>query len=101
MAGLSIENALRPCLVGPGKTKCLFHGFWQQSDVYAPSLLKGGHNGGVVSCPVALVETEEGNIVLVNPIDIKFVDRKMGEYSFGDERVRTASNSCEAMCMED
>lgn len=86
MAAFAIENTLRPCLVGPGKKKCLFHGFWQNSDVYDPSLLKGGHNGGIVAGPVALVEIEDGHIILVNPIDIQFVDRKIEEYSFGEEK---------------
>lgn len=85
MATFTIENTLRPCLVGPGKKKCLFHGFWQGSNVCEPSILTGGHNGGVVAGPVALVETENGQVFRVNPIDIQFLDSKFNEYSFREE----------------
>lgn len=85
MAAFTIGNTLRPCLVGSDKKKCLFHGFWQNSDIYPPSLLKGGHNGGVVAGPVALVETEDGDVIKVEPALITFIDRKIEEYSFGEE----------------
>lgn len=32
-----------------------FHGIFQYSDVVQPSLMVGGHSGGVVAYPVALV----------------------------------------------
>ena len=33
-----------------------FHGVFQYSDVIAPSLLVGGHTGGTIAYPVAVVE---------------------------------------------
>ena len=44
----------------------------------------GGHPGGVEAHPVALVETEEGHIILVNYLDIRFVDSrgKFEEFDF-------------------
>lgn len=82
MAGIHIDVKMRPCLVGHEKKRCLFHGLFQDSDVYAPSLMVGGHNGGVVAGPVAIVETEDGSLIRVNPIDIKFLETKHDEYSW-------------------
>ena len=83
---IELTTELRPCLVGPDKDKCLFHGIWQSSAVIGPSLMKGGHNGGTISNPIAVVENEKGELFHVDPIDIQFVDNKMAEYSFGDEK---------------
>lgn len=35
-----------------------FHGIFQYSAVIAPSAMLGGHNGGVVAYPVAIVDIE-------------------------------------------
>ena len=49
---------LRPCAVN-GK-KALFHTMEQCSRIVPPSLLAGGHNGGVVGEVLAIVEYEDG-----------------------------------------
>lgn len=77
-------NTLRPCLIMPKKQKGLFHGLFPNSYIVAPSLMIGGHNGGIVADPVAIVEVEGGNLIHVNPIDIKFLDDKFSEYDFGE-----------------
>ncbi len=53
-----------------------FHGVFQYSDVIEPSLMVGGHPGGVIAYPVAVVELE--NQLIMRSIgsvkDIKEVD---------------------------
>ena len=39
-------NKLRPCKVG--EELYLFHGFTQISQIVPPSLMRGGHGGGVL-----------------------------------------------------
>ena len=42
--------------------KVKLHGFFQESEIVAPSMLIGGHGGGVLTYPVAVVEFEDGRI---------------------------------------
>lgn len=51
-----------------------FHTWEQYSEIIPPSLLKGGHSGGVVSGIFGIVEFPEG-IERVNPDEIKFIDQ--------------------------
>lgn len=74
----------RPCLVDD-KKKGLFWGMFQESYVIPPSPLVGGHSGGVVARPVAMVEMENGHLIYARPEDIKFIDRKFEEYDFRDK----------------
>lgn len=85
MAAMMIKQELRPCIVNK-KQKGLCHGIFQLSEIWKPSLMVGGHNGGVEAHPVALVETEEGHMILVNYLDIRFVDSrgKFEEFDFGE-----------------
>lgn len=78
-------NKLRPCLILPKKQKGLCHGIFQDSYIVQPSLMVGGHSGGVVANPVAIVEVEGGSLIRVNPIDIKFIENKFAEYDFGED----------------
>lgn len=48
-------------------------GIFQKSDVLSPSPMMGGHNGGTVSYPVAIVEHEDGSMGEVFPADLKRV----------------------------
>ena len=58
-----------------------FHGWEYYSDVFAPSLLKGGHPGGTVARTYGLVEftlpeynNEATGVERVSPTDIVFLD---------------------------
>ena len=58
-----------------------FHGWEHYSDVFAPSLLKGGHPGGTVARTYGLVEftlpecnNEATGVERVSPTDIVFLD---------------------------
>lgn len=37
-----------------------FHGRYQRSKIVPPSYMKGGHQGGVITFPVAVVEDKNG-----------------------------------------
>lgn len=87
MAGLMIETKLRPCyiVVKRSKTKALFHGWSFHSDIYAPSVMIGGHGGGVVARTSAIVELEDGSVTLIPPENIKFVSGIFDEYAWDEE----------------
>lgn len=54
------------------KTVCTFHGFFQRSIVVGTSLMIGGDSGGVIAYPVAVIETEKGDVLEVEAIKIQF-----------------------------
>lgn len=80
-----VKREVRPCIVA-GKTKALFHGFTEKRKIVPPSLTIGGHNGGVISTPAAIVEFEDGSVELWYAPDIKFCDSKglFEEYAFDE-----------------
>lgn len=86
MRDVEIKKELRPCLVrGNGKQKkALFHTWEQNSQIISPSVMVGGHNGGVVSFIMGVVESEAGEVIRVHPSQIQFVDNKIQEYAFPD-----------------
>lgn len=51
--------------------KIKLHGIFQFANVIEPSSLIGGHNGGKVSYPIAVIEYDNGDIEHVNPDNIK------------------------------
>ncbi len=48
------------------KHNASLHGFFQRSTVIEPSPMVGGHPGGVVAYPVAVIELEDGKILEVS-----------------------------------
>lgn len=78
-----VKAELRPCIVW-GKN-ALFHRWSNVSDVIPPSILKGGHSGGVIAYTVGIVEFEDGTICEVRTADIRFIDHPHKQYTF-DER---------------
>lgn len=56
------------------KTVCTFHGFFQRSMVMEPSLYLGGSDAGVLAYPVAVIETEKGEVLEVGAMKIQFVE---------------------------
>lgn len=81
MSKINIEKELRPCLVN-GKVKALFHTWEQHSEVIAPSVMVGGHNGGEIKVLFGIVEDEKGQVARVNPTSIRFLDNKIQGYCF-------------------
>lgn len=70
--------------------RAFFHLFTTNAYPVEPSLLKGGHPGGQVSKPVAIVEYEDGTVESVLPSRVRFLDTEglMEQYAFGEEPER-------------
>lgn len=68
------ERLNRKCIYK--KTVCTFHGFFQRSIVVGPSLMIGGDSGGVIAYPVAVIETEKGEVLEVKAISIQFKENE-------------------------
>lgn len=75
MATFSIGPKLRPCLYKD--KKALFHCWFQVSEIVAPSIMNGGHGGGVISGVLGLVEDEDGYMHKVYPEKIQFLDNNI------------------------
>ena len=78
----SVKEELRTCKV-KGE-KALFHKWFEKSRIVDPSPMIGGHSGGIIKYPVAIIEYLDGDVIQCNPEDIKFTDSKSAEYFFGD-----------------
>lgn len=70
----------RPCFVK--NQRALFHRWEENSEIYAPSLMVGGHNGSIVKYTCAIVEYEDGHVERVKPEAVTFVDHLIKEYAF-------------------
>ena len=55
--------------------KIKLHGVFQFANVVEPSIMMGGHNGGQVSYPIAVIEHENGDFEYVQPYQIKGSDK--------------------------
>lgn len=66
------SSEYRPCMVGD--KKALFHRWVHISQIVPPSVLKGGHSGGVIADDVGLVEFEDGSVGKVFAEKIHFLD---------------------------
>jgi hypothetical protein len=62
--------------------KALFHKWSDISKIVEPSLMVGGHNGGVFKNTVGIIEYEDGVVTECYPYEIKFVDRNFNKYWF-------------------
>ena len=83
MAGFEMVVKLRPCLV-KGK-RHLFHCWDHRAWTVGGSALRGGPSGGQCSMVLAVVEDEYGQVHEVYPRDVRFLDDRIKEYSFGGE----------------
>lgn len=81
-----IKQELRPCKAG--SLNGLFHRWIEEADVIEPSLMIGGHPGGVVRMTFGIVEFEDGTIDKIVPSKISFLDNKFNEYNFKTEVIR-------------
>ena len=63
-------------------TKVKLHGIFQFSTVVKPSSLIGGHNGGQISYPIAIIEFPCGTIKQIQDINAL---EKIDEPDWGDE----------------
>ena len=68
---MEINNKNRKCIFK--KTVCTFHGFFQRSMVLEPALVTlGAIDVGVIAYPVAIIETEKGEVLEVGAMKIQF-----------------------------
>lgn len=74
------DSQYRPCFA-KGQ-RALFHKWEDNSEIYAPSLMVGGHACGVVKYTCAIVEYEDGHVERVKPEDVMFADNLIKEYAF-------------------
>lgn len=65
-------SKLRLCKVG--QEVYWFHGFTQISQIVPPSLMRGGHGGGVVAGAYAVLERRDGTVGLVEAQRVQFLD---------------------------
>lgn len=75
-----VKAELRPCIVK--ERKALFHKWSENSHIVQPSIMVGGHSGGVIKTTVGIIEYENGVVTECYPYEIKFVDNKLIEYCF-------------------
>ena len=68
------NNGNRKCIFK--KTVCTFHGFFQRSIIMRPSLMIGGDDGGVLAYPVAIIETEKGEVIEAQAVSIQFMENE-------------------------
>ena len=71
---MEINNKNRKCIFR--KEAYTFHGFYQKSDVIPPSPLVGGHSGGVIAYPVAIIEGKKGELMEVEATSIQFKENE-------------------------
>lgn len=66
----------RTCEVEGKDGLFLFHCWSQVSEIVPPSLMIGGHSGGVFSNTYGIVEDEDGQVHRVQPEKIRFTDKE-------------------------
>lgn len=84
------SNDYRPCYVN-GK-KALFHKWVDYAKPVPPSVLPFGDPGGQMRYTYALVEFENGQISLIDPLNIKFDSSLLNEYAFRDSEKETTKD---------
>lgn len=85
---IEIQVELRPCYVNvkkDKKQKALFHSWSFESSIVEPSLMIGGHPGGTVTCTMAIVELENGHVIITPPSSIQFLDNKFNDYCWDEK----------------
>lgn len=68
--------------------KAVFHKWSQFSNIIPPSPLTGGHSGGVVSGTMAIIETANGVVLEVHPMEIQFADPGYISEVWNNQRIR-------------
>lgn len=88
----------RPCYViihrrggNAIRKKALFHKWTFEQTPISPGLSRGSHPGGQFSHTKAIVETEDGHVLLVEPEQIEFIDTQgmMDQLAWDEEEAET------------
>lgn len=82
-----IQNELRPCKVTGITRKALWHKWVDVREIVPPSLLNGGHGGGVIADTFGLIEFDDGFTKLISVGKIRFLDsrHKFDSFDFTEE----------------
>lgn len=83
---MCVQPALRP-IYYKGR-KAVFHRWSQFSNIIPPSPMTGGHGGGVVSGTRAIIETANGIVLEVQPMEIQFADPGYISEVWNNQRIR-------------
>lgn len=67
---------LRTCEVEGKDGPFLFHCWSQVSEIVPPSVMVGGHSGGVIADTFGIVEDGDGQVHRVRPEKIRFTDKE-------------------------
>lgn len=67
---------LRRCEVQDKTGEFLFHCWSQVSEIVPPSVMVGGHSGGVIADTFGIVEDGDGRVHRVRPEKIRFTDKE-------------------------
>lgn len=82
---ITISRERRPCYVDG--ERALFHCWEQYSEIVAPSIAVGGHNGGEIRRVYGIVEFQDGKIGEYVPCKIRFADGgEFDEYEWREQR---------------
>lgn len=68
-----VRTERRPVWLKDG-AKGIFLCWNNRAEIVPPSVMVGGHSGGVISGALAVVELENGSVIEQYPTDIKFAD---------------------------
>lgn len=68
-----MNERLRPCEVKD--KKAYFHRWVDKSEIITPSMMVGGHEGGVLRATFAIIEFEDGRVEECYPHEVVFKDR--------------------------
>lgn len=66
----------RTCKVKGEDGAFLFHCWSQVSEIAPPSVMVGGHSGGVIADTFGIVEDGDGRVHRVRPEKIQFTDKE-------------------------
>lgn len=69
-------NELRVCTIDGEAGTFYFHCWSQVSEIVHPSVMVGGHSGGVIADTFGIVEDGEGRVHRVRPERIRFTDKE-------------------------
>ena len=84
---IEITDLHRPCWYrgNGGLRKAIFHRWVEEKQLVAANLLGDGNPGGCIAATFALIETENGVILKVDPGKIQFADHvEFREFHWGD-----------------
>ena len=69
---MKINSKLRKCIVN--NEDAFFHRWFEYSEIVSPSMMVGGHCGGLLKSILGIVEFSDGRVTTVPPTMIHFIN---------------------------